>query len=69
MSISVDYHDSISVIQISVDGTAVFIRRDQATELLAKFMRVMADSAPESDTFSRKVPDTPGLRLVGGDAA
>ena len=68
MSISVDYHPSIGVIQISVDGAAVLFRRDQATELLAKLMRVMADTAPEADTFSRKVSDTP-LRLVGDDAA
>jgi hypothetical protein len=76
MSIRVDYHQAIGVIQISSDGQFVFIRRDQAAELLAKFMGVLADSIPdlEDETnpehpgFSRKVPDTPALRLVGGFA-
>jgi hypothetical protein len=65
MSIRVDVHETIQVIQISVDGDTVFLPRSQATEFLAKFMRAMAESIPEPDTYSRKVPDTPALRLVG----
>lgn len=72
MSLIVHYHDAIKVIQISQDGETVFLRRDQAADFLAKFMGVLANSIPdtvaelpEGDNFSRKVPDTPALRLVG----
>jgi hypothetical protein len=53
-----------TVIRISVDGQDVFLPRAQASEFLGEFMRAMAESVP--DNYSRKVPDTPALRLVGG---
>ena len=56
MSISVDYHQSIHVIQISVDGDSVFLNRSQANEFLGKFMGALAASA-ENDNHSRKAPN------------
>ena len=60
--ISVGVHST--VIRITIDHETVWIPRAQASEFLAEFMRAMADSVP--DNYSRKVPDTPALRLVGG---
>ena len=65
MSIRVDVHEAIQVVQISIDGDTVFLPSSRATEFLALFMRAIAGSIPEPDTYSRKVPDTPALRLVG----
>jgi len=61
MSIRVDLHENLQVIQISVDGEALFIRRDQATEFLAAFMRALAGSINTPSSV-------PELRLVGGFA-
>ena len=65
MSIRVDFHETIQVVQISVDGDTVFLPRSRCLEFLGLFMEATAGTIPEPDTFSRKVPDTPGLRLVG----
>ena len=59
--ISVGVHATI--ISISVDGQTVFLPRAQASEFLAEFMQAMAETIP--DNYSRKVPDTPVLRLAG----
>jgi hypothetical protein len=59
--ISVGVH--ATVIRITVDGLSVYLPRAQASEFLGMFMQVMAETIP--DTYSRKVPDTPALRLVG----
>lgn len=74
MSLSVTYLEALEVVQITQDGASVFIRRDQSADLLARFMRVLADTAPggfqvPDDMWSRKAPDTTGLRLVDGDVA
>ena len=58
--ISVGVHATI--IRISVDGQTVFLPRAQASEFLAEFMQAMAETIP--DNYSRKVPDTPALRLA-----
>jgi len=61
------------VIRISVDDQELFLPRAQASEFLGAFMQAMAESVPtveygpdEPGNYSRKVPDTPALRLVGG---
>ncbi len=56
MSIDVQLLPGIQVVAIHVDGDSVFIRRDQCTEFLAKFMGAMADSIPEG----AEVVDFPG---------
>ena len=61
----VDVHETIQVVQISIDGDTLFLPRSRCGEFLALFMEAMAGSIPEPDTYSRKVPDTPALRLVG----
>ncbi len=65
MSISVDILPTLNVVQISVDGQMVFVRRESCTEFLAKFMRAMAESIPDPQVAdviplherSVKVPD------------
>ncbi len=63
MTIAVQVLPTINVVQIAVDGESVFIRRDQCTEFLGKFMRAMAESIPPSadviplHEHSVKVPD------------
>ncbi len=65
MSIAVDILPTLNVIQISVDGQMVFLRRECCTEFLGKFMRAMADSIPDTPVanviplheHSVKVPD------------
>ena len=64
MSIRVDVHETIQVVQISIDGDMVFLPRSRCTEFLGVFMRAMADSIP--DEHSVKAP--PALTLVD-DAA
>lgn len=64
MSISVDVLPTLNVIQISVDGQMVFLRRERCTEFLALFMRAMADSIPEGELI-----EFPGHSVKVGDVA
>jgi hypothetical protein len=69
MSIAVQVLPGIKVIQIAVDGSSVFVRRDQCTEFLAAFMRAMADSIPASgdaDGASAASPE-PGSPVLMAD--
>lgn len=76
MSISVQVLPTLNVIQISVDGGIVFIRRELCTEFMGKFMTAMAESIPDerkdeivADVLAFQTPDSKRRGLMSARAA